>query len=248
MKDKVDFDDYSDNYDETLESDLRITGQGREYYARKRVLWVKNRLLQRGFMPREVLDYGCGDGSTTQIFLDELGVDSVFGTDVSVKSIQHARAKFAGANVIFFLVDSEPPRQDFEMAYCNGVFHHIPIEERFAALKYVFNILRPGGYFAFWENNPLNPGTRYLMWKTPFDRDAVPLYPVESRQLLESAGFKIEFTDYLFFFPRFLPFIVRLEPMLHRIPLGGQYLHLAHKPVSSQTQNGPFPAVRHMAN
>ena len=35
--------------------------------------------------------------------------------------------------------------------------------------------LRPGGVFALWENNPWNPGTRLVMRRIPFDRNAVLL-------------------------------------------------------------------------
>ena len=39
--------------------------------------------------------------------------------------------------------------------------------------------LRPGGLFAFWENNPWNPGTRLVMSRIPFDRDAITLSALE---------------------------------------------------------------------
>ena len=66
-----------------------------------------------------------------------------------------------------------------------------------AAIDYVLRSLRPGGLFAFWENNPWNPGTRYVMSRIPFDRDAITLSPLEARQLLRVGGFEILRTDFL---------------------------------------------------
>ena len=63
------------------------------------------------------------------------------------------------------------------LAYCNGVFHHIPLVERSAAVACVNRALRAGGLFALWENNPWNPGTRYVMAHCDFDRDAITLTP-----------------------------------------------------------------------
>jgi hypothetical protein len=94
----------------------------------------------------------------------------------------------------------------------------------------VYKSLRPGGLFAFFENNPWNPGTRYTMSRNPFDSDAVMLSPPEARGLLKSGGFETLRTETLFYFPRALGFLRPLEPALARLPLGGQYLVLCRKP------------------
>ena len=122
-------------------------------------------------------------------------------------------------------------RQDgsMDLAFCNGVFHHIPPAERHAAVEYVARALRPGGLFAFWENNPWNPGTRYVMSRIPFDRDAITLTPPESRRLLRGAGFTVLRTDFLFIFPRMLKPLRVIEPALCRLPLGAQYGILCRK-------------------
>ena len=90
--------------------------------------------------------------------------------------------------------------------------------------------LRPGGLFALWENNPWNPGTRWVMSRIPFDRDAITIPPPEGRRMLTAAGFAIEETAYLFIFPRALKWFRPLERRLTRLPLGAQYLTLARKP------------------
>ncbi len=80
--------------------------------------------------------------------------------------------------------------------------------------------------FAFWENNPWNPGTRYIMSRVSFDANAITITPPEARRLLRAAGFAIVRTDTLFWFPRALRMLRPLEPLLSALPLGGQYLVL----------------------
>jgi len=72
------------------------------------------------------------------------------------------------------------------------------------------------------------------MSRLPFDRDAVPLRPAESRRGAMSAGLTVISTDHLFFFPAMLRWLRPLEPFLRRVPLGGQYLVLCRKPASDR--------------
>ena len=113
------------------------------------------------------------------------------------------------------------------------MFHHILPHERTAAVDYIYRALRPGGLFAFWENNPWNPGTRYVMSRIPFDRDAITLTPPEARHLLRASGFEILRTDFLFIFPRMLNWLRCIEPFLARLPLGTQYQILCRRPPTS---------------
>jgi hypothetical protein len=131
--------------------------------------------------------------------------------------------------VIVALRSDYEPRGQVDVAFCNGVFHHIPPSERPDALDYVSKSLRLGGFFAFWENNPWNPGTRLVMSRIPFDRDAITISPPEARRLVGDAGFDIVRTDHLFFFPRMLRWLRPLESRLTTVPVGAQYLVLARK-------------------
>ena len=108
------------------------------------------------------------------------------------------------------------------LAFCNGVFHHIPPAQRPGALDYIRRSLKPGGLFALWENNPWNPGTRYVMSRIPFDSDAILVWPRQARALLRTAGFDILRTDFLFVFPRALRSLRGFEASLSRLPLGAQ--------------------------
>jgi hypothetical protein len=56
---------------------------------------------------------------------------------------------------------------------------------RDASAKTVSRALKKGGYFAYFESNPWNPGTKMVMGRIPFDRDAIKLSGRESNNFLK---------------------------------------------------------------
>lgn len=225
----AEFDDYADDYADALQQGLKYSGENAAHFATARVLWLARRLEQLRFVPHSLLDFGCGNGSTAPFFLSTLNVE-VTGIDSSHRLIEAARREHGSPRATFVLRDDYDPKGQTDLAFCNGVFHHIRPSERADALDFVSRVLRPGGLFAFWENNPWNPATRFVMSRIPFDRDAITIAPTEARQLLRKAGFEIVRSDYLFFFPRTLRWLRPLEQWFAGMPLGAQYLVLARKP------------------
>ena len=230
------FDAYAARYDQELAEGLGLTGETKDYYARGRMQWVAKRLRELGASdPHTVLDFGCGLGNGTPLFFEHLHAQRVVGVDVSEGLLERARATYANeprASFHTIETQSAPRTGDFDargiadLAFVNGVFHHIPVADRPGALAYIRRSLKPGGLFAFWENNPWNPGTRYIMSRVSFDANAITITPPEARGLLRAAGFTIVRTDFLFVFPRQLKLLRPLEPLLASLPLGGQYLVL----------------------
>jgi SAM-dependent methyltransferase len=178
------------------------------------------------------MDFGCGIGSAAPYLLELLEASEVVGVDVSARSLAAARRMNRCERARFLSFDEYEPREEIDLVFCNGVFHHIPVEDRSAALSYVYRSLRPSGLFALWENNPLNPGTRLVMSRIPFDKDAVTLTSREARRMLRAAGFEILRTDFLFIFPRLLRGLRVIEPLVSRLPLGAQYQTLCRKPLN----------------
>ncbi|NUO62166.1 MAG: class I SAM-dependent methyltransferase [Gemmatimonadaceae bacterium] len=228
----AEFDAYAARYDEALAAGLSVTGEDKDYYARGRMRWLAGRLRAMGVAaPGTVLDFGCGLGGSTPLFLDMLGARQVVGVDVSEGLLERAREAFAGEpRARFKSIESYEAPATADLAFVNGVFHHIPPADRAGALAYVRRTLKPGGLFAFWENNPWNPGTRWIMSRVSFDANAITLTPPEARRLLRAAGFAIVETDFLFIFPRALRLLRPLELPLARLPLGGQYMVLCRAP------------------
>jgi SAM-dependent methyltransferase len=226
---KAAFDEYAARYDSALDRGLSLSGESRQYFAQARVDWVAGRLRERGIAPQQVLDFGCGTGDTCPELLHRLNARLVVGVDPSRESVVRARRIHADPRLRFEETDALQPSGQFQLAYCNGVFHHIERDRRADSLSYLHRSLSDGGYFAFWENNPWNPGTRLVMRRIPFDRDAQLLSAGTARTLLVRAGFQVLETDFLFVFPRALAALRPLEARLTRVPAGAQYMVLCRK-------------------
>lgn len=225
------FDRFHDDYDGALARGLSVSGEDKLYFARGRIAFLAGCLRTMGQPPpSSVLDLGCGTGSATPFFFEQLGVERVVGVDVSERSLEVARREHASERVRFVPWRDFSARDEFPLAFCNGVFHHVPPGERADLLARLRDSLAPGGLFALWENNPWNPGTRYIMSRVPFDRDAVTLSSREARRMVAAGGLRVLRTDYCFIFPRPLKALRFLEPALSRAPLGGQYQVLSRRP------------------
>ena len=223
------FDQHAQRYDEELNRGLRVSGETKEFFAKRRIAWLATQCERLGFRPRTVLDYGCGSGGATTSLLRDLGATSAIGLDVSSASLAIARRTQGDPATRYLALDEYSPDGSVDLVFANGVFHHIPPQERRSAATFIAECLRPGGLLAFWENNPLNPGTHYVMSRIPFDKDAVTLRSGQARSLLRSAGFEVIGTDYHFIFPKALQFLRRLEPHLVRLPIGAQYQVLCQR-------------------
>lgn len=223
------FDAYAKNYDAALAQGISVSGEDKDFFARGRIEWLAKCFGKLGFKPHTVLDFGCGTGSAAPHLTEVLSPRIITGIDISEQSIVMAKQRYGSSSVNFEVLRDYKPSARFDLAFCNGVFHHIPPTERAGAVKCVYDSVRLGGYFAFWENNPWNPGTRYVMSKIPFDRDAIMVSAREARHLLQSSGFEIVRTDFLFIFPRSLSWFRRIEPALASLPFGAQYQVLCRK-------------------
>lgn len=216
-------------YDDALQRGISVSGEDRVYFAQGRIRHLRECLVGLGETPRTVLDFGCGSGAASPLLLHGLGADAVLAVDVAGPLLESARSEHGSERIIFMARSEHVPASCCDLAFCNGVFHHIPPSERLDAVGYVRSVLRPGGLFALWENNPWNPGTRYVMSRIPFDRGAVMIFPREARTLVRARGFETVRTDFLFVFPRSLRAFRWMEGALSRLPLGAQYQVLARK-------------------
>jgi SAM-dependent methyltransferase len=230
------FDSAAQSYEQQLQLGLSLSGEKADYFVRGRVAALVNLArLYAETPPKNVLDFGCGVGNAVPEILDGFPGSQLTGVDCSIASLALAHRRFSNllryrhrVQWIRSLETLKP--QTFDIAYSSGVFHHILPESRQQELNSIFESLTRGGLFALCENNPWNIGTRWVMSRIPFDRDAICLSATESRNRLVAAGFEVIETRFLFFFPRPLaPFRV-IEPLLKRVPLGAQYLVLARRP------------------
>jgi len=169
------------------------------------------------------MDFGCGTGTATPYLLGDLGAESVLGVDPSARSLEVARRDFGGRHATFASPADYHPDQSLDLVYSNGVFHHIPIADRAASVRYVYRSLRPGGIFALWENNTWNPMMWVAMKFGTIDRNAIPITPPNAKRLLLDGGFQVIQADFLFVLPGFLGPLCRLDERMTRWPVGAQY-------------------------
>lgn len=223
------FDKYAEYYDSALQEGLSATGEDSTYFARRRLEWLKACLNQLHFRVDSAIDYGCGTGASTPLLMQLIESNRVVGLDISVKSLSISKERFSSARVRFFLPDEYDANDRAELVFCNGVLHHVLPADRIATLSSMRRCLKMGGLLALWENNPWNPGTRYVMKRIPFDMDAVPVSALEARRLVKAVGFDIVRTDFLFFYPHALRYLRWSECLLSKLPLGGQYQLLCRK-------------------
>lgn len=229
MTANAEFDEHAESYDTDLSRALSVSGEDKDYFARGRIQWLSKYLWEWQNSPGCIMDFGCGTGSATPHLLDLLKAKSIIGIDISSKSLDVAKRIHSSEQVGFMLLDQYHPTGQVDLVVSNGAFHHIPLDKRASAVNYIWRSLRPGGLLALWENNPLNPGTRYVMNRCVFDRDAIPLTSSETRRLLRDGDFEILRTDFLFIFPKALSWFRGIEPLVSRLPLGTQYQVLCRR-------------------
>lgn len=222
----ADFDEYAGSYEEQLQKGVSLSGEDSSYFIEGRIDHLKKLLAGKITAGCDVLDFGCGVGGACPVLHDAFSAATVIGADVSEEAV--ARAAVEHPDACFMTCDQlyeSDCRAD--LIYCNGVFHHIPPAERAAVLAKVASNLKPGGYFALFENNPWSLATRWVMHRIPFDRDAVMVWPSQARKLLINAEFEIVTTRFYFIFPKSLSAFRALERPVERLPFGAQYLVIA---------------------
>ncbi len=235
VDDSAELFDRSEEYDAMLDEGLRLTGEGKMYYVRGRLQLLRE-VLPTHFDPGHVLDFGCGTGDTTAALADLFPRASIVGVDTADNALSHARHRYRHDRIRFESVDALEHERGFELCYVNGVFHHIPIHMRDEAVARIRMSLADGAYLALFENNPWNPGTRMVMRRIPFDRDAQTLSARFAQTLLQRNEMSIAASArYVFFFPSFLRRLRALESYLRFLPLGGQYLVLGRQGAAVRT-------------
>ena len=220
--------DLSQEYDSMLHQGLKISGMAKEYFIHGRIKDLL-KVLPEGLKISNILDYGCGIGDTTNILKTYFKYVEITGTDLSIEALNYAKEKYSDSSIKFIPLN-QIPKCYFDLVYVNGVFHHIEPNKRLEAMNAISDFLKPKGFFSFFENNPWNIGTKIIMKRIPFDRDAQPLNSFNAKKLLKNSGFeKALSTHYLFYFPNVLSFLHFIEKFLVRLPLGAQYFILARK-------------------
>ena len=227
MTNKVDFDDYTENYNQLLKEGTSFFSASEEYFARYKVDLVRKQVHTPA---NRILEYGCGIGRNIPFLQQAFPSAVVMGSDISAASLEIARRDNTG--IEFFLEDENVEQTKlFDVIFVAGVFHHIPVAQRAGVAKTLFNRLSPSGLLFVFEHNPFNPVTRRIVNNCPYDEDAVLLKPSELKRILSVTTLVVERNAYCLFVPPSLSVLAWMENKLGWLPLGGQYWVQARRPI-----------------
>ena len=235
---------YPDHYRDDVNKSIGFSGLGMDMFARGKAADMVELLQDQLAFPASTsvcLDIGCGIGVVHPFLVPH--VERLVGVDVSEEAIEIASA--ANEDVEYGVQrDEKLPFDTESFDFCNTacVMHHVPPDQWPGFVAEAWRVTKPGGLFAVYEHNPINPMTRWAVWRCPFDHDAVLLRAGEVRNLLSDQGFEIVTTRYLFFVPLDRPWARKIDRLLRWLPLGAQYVVCARRPAREGSAGVQHPA------
>jgi len=227
----AEFDAFAPGYDAGMSDPVkRIVGGSADTFLEHKAEWLLRNVPAAG----RLLDFGCGTAGFLRALRRRGAPLELVGCDVASGMIEEARRRWD---------DGPPPALhavgpgslpfadgEFDLATAVCVLHHVAPRERPAIVCEMMRVVRPGGAVVFFEHNPRNPITRWMVGRAPIDANAVLLTAAECNWLLREAGAVGCRTEYILFFPPSVRRLWRLEALLGRLPLGGQYVAVGSRP------------------
>jgi ubiquinone/menaquinone biosynthesis C-methylase UbiE/glycosyltransferase involved in cell wall biosynthesis len=227
----VDFDEYANGYEDSVDRSVSFTGRDSAFFARRKVEILEDIVRPRlgSLQGLKLLDVGCGTG-TTDRYLSRR-VHALHGVDISEEMLVKAQRNVPKAKFSWYDGEKLPfADETFDVAVAICVLHHVPVSKKFKLVSEMVRVTRPEGVVAVFEHNAYNPLTRYAVNTCELDEDAVLLPSREAIELLrESAGVEPELRHFLFS-PLGGAIGCSLDRHLRHLPLGGQYATWVRRP------------------
>lgn len=225
------FDEYSVNYRNIHNKNLKITGFESNYFAENKVKIINSEIGKHKNI--KILDIGCGDGILEEYLGLHMSNYSVTGIDVSEKSIEVANSKNIPfcKFVIYDGMNIKMEDNSVNLVILSNVMHHVDKVNQGNLVKEINRVLCVGGSLVVFEHNPINPFTQYLVKTCELDRYAKLIGHRYLSELLIDNNFVIKVLSFISFFPNkgiFKHFIEK-EHLLKNVPIGGQYYIFAEK-------------------
>lgn len=225
------FDEFAQDYRSIHNKNIKISGADSDYFSEYKIV----ELLQHEshFAPIKILDFGCGDGNSVVYLKKHFPHSSVFGVDVSEKSILLAQSKKISSTEFLHFNGSSLPFENnsFDVVFSSMVFHHIEHQLHLDIINEISRVLKPNGRFYNFEHNPLNPLTQKIVKECEFDKDARLLSPKYHKALITKSDLQLKEVRFTLFFPRHKLFnmLLPLEKRLSKFTFGAQYYIIALK-------------------
>jgi SAM-dependent methyltransferase len=232
----TEFDQYAAGYDAGMDNPLKaMLGESADTFVAIKLRWLLRRFPDLRDRKEEfrILDYGCGVGTLLRLTAEAGLRATLAGCDVASGMLDEASRHWPA-----HLRTPEFHQQDgartpfapmsFDFVVISAVLHHVAPNERADVYGELCRVLRPAGRLVVFEHNPLNPVTRYVVARTPIDRNAILLRAGEVCRGLQPFFTNIR-TNYLMFLPPRLRALEALENGVRWLPLGAQYAVTAHR-------------------
>jgi ubiquinone/menaquinone biosynthesis C-methylase UbiE len=132
--------------------------------------WIREGLIDAiGGQPRQILDLGCGTGSTTLMLKQKFPDAEVIGLDLSPYMLVMADYKAKKANIDIEWIHAKAeatgfPDSQFDLITMSLLFHETPIAVSEAILRECFRLLIPGGQAIVLDGNQKT--LRHTEWLT----------------------------------------------------------------------------------
>ena len=225
-----DFDKHADDYRNVHSDNVKITGADSSFFAEYKIKLLQEYEKDANL---KLLDFGCGDGMA-ELFIEKYFPSfSNTGIDISEKSIEAAKRRHLKKSNISCFDGFVIPAEDesFDIVFVAAVFHHISFDKHKEILSEIYRVMKPSARIYFFEHNPLNPATRYLVKTCVFDKDAKLLSHRYTKKIFSESHFQNIQNRFILFFPRWkwISFLWGMENKMGMIPLGAQYLIIAKK-------------------
>jgi 2-polyprenyl-3-methyl-5-hydroxy-6-metoxy-1,4-benzoquinol methylase len=218
------FDNFASDYGRLVTENVQITGEPAGYFAAYKAAYVARRIAPP--LASKILDFGCGIGTLSEHLRRMLHHCQIDGFDVSKESVK--RIDQALLNQGRFTVHAEHLHPFYDVVVLSNVLHHVKPADRERVVSEAASLLAPNGKLVIFEHNPINPFTRWAVSQCPLDADAILLRSGEPQKLL-GTNLRVLWRDYIVFFPRWLKWFRRFEPLLRWCPLGAQYAVAAER-------------------
>lgn len=245
----AEFDAYAKGYDAGMDNPLkRRLGDSAASFIEIKTRWLLKDLARNpphscGVFGRQcLLDFGCGTGTALRSLRSLKYPGRLAGCDVSEKMLAEASEKWTADPSVSRRTGDSPewrvvagnqapfPDDYFDIVIASSVLHHVEPAQRQALYAEFRRLLKPGGRVYIFEHNPWNPVTRWVVRHTKIDENAILLPATETLNGLRRARMARRRAAYMLFFPPRWSFLLPLESLLDRVPLGGQYAAAANKP------------------
>lgn len=145
----------SDVYDYLKES---LPGDHSRQVTAEAVLQAR---VTKGFAPAKVLDFGCGDGRSIDLFRRALPQADWTGVDIEASPEVASRRRQDGRFVTYDGYELPFPDRSFPLVYSHQVLEHVRKPE--LALREIARVLTPDGLF-IGQTSQFEPYHSYSLW------------------------------------------------------------------------------------